>query len=85
MKDIKALCDLLRIMVGNIFLDGLKAKNMKARGNAPGNVIQKICALKGRDSFFVLSRPFRAEIRFDAYSQGVALGYHVVALSARRI
>jgi hypothetical protein len=87
MKDIKSLCDLFKGGDVLIFPDGLKAQDVKARGNAPGNVIPNILRPGGARQVFArsLSRTFRAEILLDAFSQGVALGYHVIALSARGI
>jgi hypothetical protein len=64
-------------------LVGLKACNMIAQGNALGNRAQTDCALKGQNKTVRVVSPFQGLNGFERQTQGVALGCHVVALSAR--
>ena len=70
---------------GRHFSFGLKARQMTAQGNALGKAIQfKFCperAIQKRNPPVVL--PFQGVFAFGCSSQGVALGCHVLALSAR--
>jgi hypothetical protein len=64
---------------------GLKARNKKAQGNALGIGARIIhsperARQKSRDRFVL---PFQGASSYGFVSQGVALGYHVIALSAR--
>lgn len=61
MKDIKALFDLFKKWDVSTFAGGLKAQNMKARGNAPGNDIQNILRPEGARQVFrrIFVSPFQ--------------------------
>ncbi len=66
---------------------GLKAPNMTAQGNARGSGTQKISSPERatQTSRVRFVSPFQGLNLFLGYeSQGVALGYHVIALSARK-
>ena len=66
---------------------GLKAPNMTAQGNALGPSI-KIISSPERASHTSCARlvsPFQGVSSGGLISQGVALGFHVIALSARDV
>ena len=65
---------------------GLKARNMKAQGNALGKatVIIPSPERAAQSPWYSSVLPFQGKCRVARQTQGVALGCHVVALSARQ-
>ena len=57
-----------------------KGHNVKAWGNAPGKWREEGKAPTGRNEFASSFRPVGALDRIFAFTQGVALGYHLVGL-----
>jgi hypothetical protein len=67
-------------------MGGLKAQNMKAQGNALGKVTATIPspARASQNHYHSFVLPFQGKCPLARQTQGVALGYHVIALSARQ-
>jgi len=67
-------------------MPGLKARNMKAQGNALGKATVMIPSPEraSQNPWCSVVLPFQGKGRVARQTQGVALGCHVVALSARQ-
>jgi len=65
---------------------GLKARNMKAQGNALGKATVLIPSPEraAQNPWYSFVLPFQGKCHVARQTQGVALGYRVVALSARQ-
>ena len=60
-----------------------KANEKLAQGNALGGVIDSESALKEQKNSLLMLLLFQSEICLCSFSQGVALGYKLSALSGR--
>jgi len=72
--------------MGKNQIRGLKARNMKAQGNALGKATGMIPSPEraSQNPWYSSVLPFQGKCRMARQTQGVALGFHVVALSARQ-
>ena len=80
------LCDVDGVLTDGLIRCGLKARHRTAQGNALGSIHpRRLHPERGQQNpRHAVVSPFQGWRFFGAYTQGVALGCHVIALSARK-